>query len=418
MNTIKRTLNANLCAGCGTCAGVCPNSAIKMAERNGTLIPVFVESKCVSCGLCLRVCPGYSVDFDKLSSLLFNCQPYDSVVGHYSGFYLGHSNDSEIQYNSSSGGLVTELLIYALDEGLIDGAVVTRMNAVNPLRPEVFIARTKKEIVEASGSKYCPVPVNVVIKRLLKENGKYAVVGLPCHIQGLRKAEQLNSELASKIVLHIGLFCNHTPTFYATDYLLNKLKVDKKDVLKLSYRGDGWPGKMSILLRDERKKEISQFNPFYWGYKFQVYFFTKRCLLCNDKECRLSDISFADAWGLSSSIMGESAVITRTNVGEELLLKLIDNGKVSLKKLSRDQIVFSQSLHQSKMNFYARVKIFKILGRSVPLFNQQKYEPSFADYLGALVSCLRLLISSKQELKGLIYLPPQFVWKTKNSEIR
>ena len=48
------------------------------------------------------------------------------------------------------------------------------------------------EPVSATKSKYCPVPANVRIKKILRRNGKFAVVGLPCHIHGVRKAEMLN----------------------------------------------------------------------------------------------------------------------------------------------------------------------------------------------------------------------------------
>jgi len=42
------------CLGLGTCADVCPYSAITMNE-NG--LPVIDEEKCVSCGLCVKACP-------------------------------------------------------------------------------------------------------------------------------------------------------------------------------------------------------------------------------------------------------------------------------------------------------------------------------------------------------------------------
>jgi coenzyme F420 hydrogenase subunit beta len=47
---------------------------------------------------------------------------------------------------------------FALEEGIIDGALVTRMKKDRPLEPEPFIARTREEIIEASKSKYCGVP--------------------------------------------------------------------------------------------------------------------------------------------------------------------------------------------------------------------------------------------------------------------
>jgi coenzyme F420 hydrogenase subunit beta len=63
--------------------------------------------------------------------------------------------DLDLRYNSASGGLAPDP-IYALEKGLIDGALVTRMNSANPLESEAFIARLPKDVIAASKSKYCP----------------------------------------------------------------------------------------------------------------------------------------------------------------------------------------------------------------------------------------------------------------------
>jgi len=53
-------------------------------------------------------------------------------------------------------GVVTQLLIFLLEKGIIDGALVVRMREDQPLEPEPFIARTKEEIISTSKFKYCP----------------------------------------------------------------------------------------------------------------------------------------------------------------------------------------------------------------------------------------------------------------------
>ena len=150
-------------------------------------------------------------------------------MGSYLKCCIGHATESGVRYKASSGGVVTGLLIYALEHGIIDGALVTRMNKERPWEPEPFIAKTRDEVIEASKSKYCPVPANIMIKELLNahEGEKFAVVGLPCHIQGIRKAEQIYKKLKARVVLHIGLFCSHTDTFWLTDYLLKSMDVQK-----------------------------------------------------------------------------------------------------------------------------------------------------------------------------------------------
>ena len=188
----------------------------------------------------LFLCPGHSVDFKSLNKYFFNKESEDLRMGVYSECFIGYSMDESIRYNSSSGGVITSLLIYALERGVIDGALVTRMNKDNPFEPEPFIAKTREEIIEASKSKYCPVPLNKLINEIIesKDNKKIAVVGLPCHIHGIRKAEMLNKTLKKKIVLHLGIFCSHTDTFWQTYSLINQLGIKEKDVQKINYRGE------------------------------------------------------------------------------------------------------------------------------------------------------------------------------------
>ncbi|GAI03623.1 unnamed protein product, partial [marine sediment metagenome] len=224
--TISKVVETGLCTGCGTCAGICPQQCIAMVEdtSKGIYLPQLEREKCNECGVCLKVCPGHEVDFKALNLEIFGKEPEDILLGNYLNCYTGHATDYDIRYNSASGGLVTALLIFALEQGLIDGALVTKMRENNPLEPQSFIARTAEEIISAAKSKYCPVPANIALKQLLKEEGMFAVVGLPCHIHGVRKAELVNSKLKEKVALRLGLFCSQTPSFFATEYILQKMK--------------------------------------------------------------------------------------------------------------------------------------------------------------------------------------------------
>ncbi len=177
--TISSVAKDGLCTGYGTCVALCPNDAIEMVidEKKGVYVPKLDGRKCNNCGICMKVCPGHEVDFKGLNLEIFGKEPEDILIGNYLNCYVGHATDYDIRYNSASGGLVTALLIFALEEGLIDGALVTRMKKDKPLEPEPFIARTREEIIEARGSKYCPVPANVALREILEaEEGERFVV--------------------------------------------------------------------------------------------------------------------------------------------------------------------------------------------------------------------------------------------------
>ena len=153
--TIGSVVKDGLCTGCGTCVGLCPEEAVEMTidYSKGIYVPWLDEERCNQCGVCLAVCPGHAVDFKQLNLDIFGQEPKNILLGNYANCYTGYATDSKIRYDSASGGLVTILLIFALEEGMIDGALVTRMSEENPLEPEPFIARTKEEIISASKSK-------------------------------------------------------------------------------------------------------------------------------------------------------------------------------------------------------------------------------------------------------------------------
>lgn len=408
---ILKIVKYDLCTGCGTCVSLCPNGALEMVinKQKGIYEPQLKEDKCNNCGICYNICPGHDVDFNTLNSEIFDKKPADALIGNYVKCYIGYATDNNIRYNSASGGLITALLIFALEDGWIDGVIVTKMNRDKPLEPEPFIARTKEEIIEASKSKYCPVPVNVVLREILKSKAdeKFGIVGLPCHIQGLRKAEQHNDKLKRKIVLHVGLICNHAPTFLATEFLLKKMKIKKEEIEKLDYRGEGWPGRMKILTRKGEKIFIPQFSSNYWGIVFNHFFFPMRCTMCDDKICELSDISLGDAWMpelMKNNNIGLSLIISRNKTSEKILSQAALKGKIELQKVNKDVVIKSQSLYAVKKKLKGRISILKFFKRSIPVYHRDLLISNFSDNFHALLFYIRNYYMSKRNFWNLIAL--------------
>lgn len=375
-STIYQVVKNNLCIGCGTCVALCPKNAIELNVNDDRCIynPKIDVKKCNNCSTCLKVCPGHKVDFEQLNIEIFGKQPKNRLVGNYLNCYIGHSNSSNVRYESSSGGLITQILIFALAEGIIDGVLVTKMQRNNPLEPEPFIASTKEEIIEASKSKYCPVPLNLMLKEIANspKKNKYAVVGLPCHIHGIRMAEMHNPELKDKISLYLGLFCGHTPTFAATKFLLRANKIlDKLDVVNISYRGEGWPGGVKLTLKNNDTIFIPHSHKYAWGAVFCSAFFTPyRCLLCPDGTCELTDVSFGDAWlpELSDDDYGSSIIIVRTKKGLEFIKKAKEFDFISLEETNSKKVIESQKimLNFKKDNIFHRKRIFEFLNEKIP----------------------------------------------------
>ncbi len=404
--TIESVVKDGLCTGCGSCVAICPLDAIEMVidHHKGIYLPQLDKERCNECGICFEVCPGHAVDFKQLNLRIFGKQPEDILLGNYLNCYIGHASDYDIRYNSASGGLITALLIFALEQGVIDGALVTRMSENNPLEPQPFIARTREEIISASKSKYCPVPANMALKEILKakEGEKFAVVGLPCHLHGIRKAEAINKKLKERIVLHLGIFCNHTPSFLATEYLLHRMKVKKGDVKGFHYRGEGWPGKMTIKLGS---REIFLSYADCWASGFGSFFHSMRCMLCADAAAELADISFGDAWlpELRDDKTGKSMLISRRETGESLLQNASAEGRIELTGVSKDKVIQAHygNLYPRK-SLKARLSLFRLLGKEAPVYNIELLKPNHLTYLRGLLLYLDTSAGSKRYLWGLL----------------
>jgi len=404
--TIWKVVENSLCTGCGTCVGICPVDAIEMVieHKKGIYIPQLDEEECNQCGLCFEVCPGHAVDFRQLNLEIFGKEPEDVLLGNYINCYAGHATDYDIRYNSASGGLVTALLIYALEQGMIDGALVTRMKKDNPLEPEPFIARTKDEIIEAAKSKYCPVPANIDLREILHTEGKYAVVGLPCHIQGLRKAELIDKKLKQRIVLHFGLLCSSNRTFLATEYMLRKAGINPQEVARFDYRGQGKPGQFVATLRNGKRYSLPYLE--YYVKLLRSFFIPTRCTLCSDHSCELSDISFGDIGfpEFQHDSIGISSIISRSEVGDRFLKQAASAGIIELSNISRDRLAESKigAFYRKKKHLTGRRNLFGLQGKPVPNDTAELLKSNLLSYIYAMVLYPEIYVSRRRRLWWLI----------------
>lgn len=406
--TIEPVVRAGLCTGCGTCAGICPRDAVKMIidHRKGLYVPAVGRDSCNECGLCLDVCPGHAVDFGQLNLGIFGKEPEDIVLGNYMNCYIGHATDHDTRYNSASGGLVTALLIFALEEGLITGALVTRMKEDRPLEPQPFIARTREEIVSAARSKYCPVPANIALKEILKagDGERFAVVGLPCHLQGIRKAEAVSKKLKERINLRFGLVCSHSDSFRETDFLLKKYGIRKEDVADIEYRGRGWPGYLTIRMKHGAEKAVP-FDEYITAHA--GYFFTpRRCTLCCDMSARLADISFMDAWlpeVKARDKVGTSILVCRTERGEDICRRAKLKSIVDLQELLVGDVTRSQGrARMANKDLMAHARFARLYGISMPDYAIDVPPSGPVSYLRALVIQVNIWVSSMGFLRTLV----------------
>jgi coenzyme F420 hydrogenase subunit beta len=387
-----------------------------MDTRKGFNHPVIDIDKCIDCGVCEKVCPGISFDYFKMRRFVFGADVANTQIGFCRDCMVAHAADKKLRFSSSSGGVVTALVIAALSRGKIDGAILTRMRKDKPLLPEVFIAKTSDEVIGAATSKYCPVPLNIWIStvRDFPESSRLAVVGLPCHIQGVRKAQYLYPVLKKKIKFIIGLICGQTPSQLATYSFLKAIGVNRESVKSLHYRGKGYPGFMRVELKDGTVKTVPYGCRFGMGGIFSSALFSPfHCEICTDHFSGFADVVCGDAWlpEYQGDKIGKSLVIARTGTGYDVLEAAINSGAVEAVKIDCKSVADSQKRLLVSPSSLARItvmrKIFKIGCLDLRLNIDRA---SLFDYLKAFVFCFFHRILHFVNISKIVdVLPVRFV---------
>ena len=303
-NLLCNSINTDLCCHCGACSGVCSVSAINI-HSNDLIVAV---DKCVDCGLCISVCPakGYALS--------------DLTMGDIVDLpkYAACSNDPSIMEKASSGGFVTQTLLSLLDSGEITAAaVVVSGETLDEPSAKYIVTSKREDVLSARRSKYTQASIDTVLEYVKKNDGRYAIVGLPCQLYALTKAMEQIPSLRSRIVYKIGMVCGYTYEESCIDGLLKVLSTTRNETANImGWREDGLPGKFAVKLKNDNILSM----PFADEHSIDVtYYAQNRCLLCKDCLCEYGDVVCADIGGWSKR---KTLVMTRSVAGHKLVKEL------------------------------------------------------------------------------------------------
>lgn len=365
---IQDVVRSGLCNRCGTCVGL-SGGKIQFSDKTGKYLPYLKgDGEEELSRELLKYCSGKGFDFPTQNKLIYGEDtPHNVFTGAYHNIYIGHSTEEDIRKLSASGGIISGILIWLLEKGLIDGAVVLGMSEEEPWLTQPFIATTKEEILEAAQSKYIISSVNEILPEMGEFNGKLAYVGLPGQVQSIRLLQEANHPTVKNIEYILGPFYGNTLHFSSVKSFLRSYgEKDYTKIRKLYFRYGEWPGNMRVELENGRAIELPKFHANY----LIPFHIMKNSLLCTDLSNEFTDISGGDAWAPVYEERGKgfSMILSRSAKGQDIINKMVEDGSLKLEPIDEAEAItmHSHGYDLKKRGAFIRMKYRRFLGKRNP----------------------------------------------------
>ncbi|OYT52532.1 hypothetical protein B6U66_01560 [Candidatus Bathyarchaeota archaeon ex4484_135] len=319
----EKVIKAGLCAGCGSCVLNCPFWVIGFRDGKPTLI-----DECPVCGVCAQVCPRYSFDVEAVEKFAFGrSRKADEEFGVVKRMVLARSKDPEVLEVCQDGGLVSSLLITAVEKGLVEGAVLSGVKEGVPCYPDMRVAYSKAEILACAGSRYTfsdrlVLGTGVAGAFWMARSSKYAFVGLPCQVQAVRLMQMLPNppvNWSEAVRYVIGLFCTETFTYDGLRAYLASQGMELEDVRKMNIKA----GKLVVEFGTGEVKELA-LEPL-------MEYRREGCEACWDFSAEFADISIG-----SLGLEGWNIALIRSERGEELFRAAVEAGMLETRPVEEE----------------------------------------------------------------------------------
>jgi len=319
-DTLKKSVIERLfCTGCASCVISCPYNCLEYVDGYPKIV-----SECKVCGICAQVCPRFNFSMSSLEHFLFGRErSTDEEFGIYRRILVAQTKSSEVMDVCQDGGVVTSLLVCAIEDGLINGAALSGKSPDEPLKGVPKLALSKSDILACSGTRYTYSPNMLALKNAAqKKVEKIAFVGTPCQIHAIRRMQILPlKKYASLVKFTIGLFCTESFSYDGLIKQLSNSGINPNDVVKMNIKG-----KLILKMKDGATNALPLKDVKAAACNF--------CSACTDFSAELADIS-AGGLGLD----GWTLTIVRTDIGDEIVRRAETKGLITSKPLEDRRVI-------------------------------------------------------------------------------
>jgi coenzyme F420 hydrogenase subunit beta len=232
-----------------------------------------------------------------------------------SDILLVRATDPDVHLAGQDGGLVSALLIWALEHDVIDAALVSDLEGDGSTWKAVpGVATTREEVLAAAGSRYTYSANPLAYPQAIEAGAeRIALVGMGCQASApAMMAARKAGKIARRLSLTIGLLCSKTfddaifPELFEAKY-----GIARADIAKMNIKGV-----FQVWTRDGEFHEIPLKEAHAWT--------REGCKTCPDFAAEHADISTGGIGAFNDWTL----TIVRTDKGRDLLNGMIADGSV------------------------------------------------------------------------------------------
>jgi formate dehydrogenase subunit beta len=255
--------------------------------------------------------------------------------------YLGGSRDPQLAERGENGGVVTTLLRFALQEGMVDGVFAVQAGAS---RYEGVPVQTDdpQELAGWAGSLHFATPsiAKSVKKYLDTRNRRLAVVCKSCDARALVELAKIN-QVNLENILMIGLNCSGTLSPIPHVEMLRNLGLDPYLLEWEDIEGDN----LVLRFRDGSERSFALDGLEQRGLGRRA-----NCRRCEIPVPRMADLA-CGKWGLEEGERGATLIEVCSEKGRQLLERAVSQRIIELAPATERQIQSRQRQERDKIDF-------------------------------------------------------------------
>src|SRR5690625_360715 len=354
---IDTVIKNDYCIGCGTCASIEGSPFEMILSEDGKYTPIIREDL-LNMNLQHELTPICPFSDDAKSETQIgrelyseNSTNYNEYVGYDITSYDGYVKEGDYRESGSSGGIGSWIASELLENNLVDGIIHVKSNK-DDTRPlfHYGISSNVAELQQEAKSKYYPIELSEVIDFVKNNDGRYALIGIPCLIKSIRLISEKNNIIKDRIRYTIGLVCGHLKSDMFAKSIGWELGIEPNDLTAIDFRkkltdrsANNYGVEVTGLISGEEKTVTSPAKDLYvtnWG---QGHFKYNACEFCDDVLAETADITVGDAWlpQYQKDSMGTNVVVVR----HPDIWEIIDNArdKLYLDDLDASEVYRSQA---------------------------------------------------------------------------